>query len=173
MPRITKANARQHFQSALDVFTEVTGEAIGATLPWNGKMNVIGGHSFKECTGKIRAKYGIPSQASPLAKQEIDRDFAELSTQNYHRLNASTLRGMIGWITQQAEENETYGARNNLNDSHGVPHSVMDESPISEDIPKNIDLEFWYSDHTSSLSDILSPSTPRLNFSLIPDTPVK
>ncbi|KAI6648145.1 hypothetical protein LOD99_11954 [Oopsacas minuta] len=107
MPRVTKANARQHLQSALDVFTEVTDEAIGATSTWNGKMNVIGGYSFKQCTGKLRAKYGIPSQASPLVKQEIDRDFAELSTKNYHRLNASTLRRMVGWITQQSEENET------------------------------------------------------------------
>ncbi|KAI6650128.1 hypothetical protein LOD99_6210 [Oopsacas minuta] len=55
-----------------------------------------------------------------------------------------------------------------------IVSSDRDESPISKDIPKNIELEFWYSDHSSqtdeSLSDILPPSTPRAYFLLTPDT---
>ena len=91
MPRITKANARKHLQSALDVFTKVTGEAVGATFTWNGKMNVIGTNSYKEYADKnqneiwhsLISSVHRPSQASPLSKPENDRDFSELFTKDY------------------------------------------------------------------------------------------
>ena len=107
MPRVTKANAREHLQSALDVFTKVTGEAVGATFTWNGKMYVIGTNSFKEYAEKNQNKIWNslissvhrPSQASPLSKPVNDRDFSELFTKEYQKLYVSTLRCMVRWIT--------------------------------------------------------------------------
>ena len=48
MPRVSRSNARQHLQNALDTLAKVTNETIGVIFTWDGKMNVIGTEAFKE-----------------------------------------------------------------------------------------------------------------------------
>ena len=73
-------------------------------------MNVIGTDSFKEYAEKNQSEMWHslissvhrPSQASPLAKPDKDRDFSELFNKDYQKLNVPQLRRMVGWTAQQS-----------------------------------------------------------------------
>ena len=62
-------------------------------------------------------------------------------------------------------------------DLDDIVSSDLDDISFSEDHPKQVDLEFFYSDPPScideSLSDILPPSSPKYFFPILPETPVK
>ena len=115
MPRVTTSNARQHLQSAIDLFTKVTGEAVGTTFIWNGQMNIIGSQSFKEFVEKhhkemwhsLISSVHKPEKQSvqsndPATKAEYDCEMLEmLSTQGYPKQNIYTLRRLVGWLMQR------------------------------------------------------------------------
>ena len=92
MPRVTKENARQYLQKVLDTFTKTTGESIGATLIWKGRMNIIGARPFenfaekhqKEIWQSLTPSVNKPTQPKP----EIDREILNLfSKGNFAKLN--------------------------------------------------------------------------------------
>ena len=57
MPRITRENARQNLQNALDSFAKVIGELIGVIFTWDGKMNAIGTEPIKKFAVRTNPKY--------------------------------------------------------------------------------------------------------------------
>ena len=106
MPRVTKENARQYLQKALDTFSKTTGESIGATFTWKGKLNIIGAQPFdnfaekhqKEIWQSLITSFHKPTQPKP----ELDHEMLALFTKEFTKLNVFTLRRMVGWITQRS-----------------------------------------------------------------------
>lgn len=107
MPRITRSNARQHLQNALDSFTKITGETIGAIFTWDGKMNVIGTEAFKEFSVRNQSEVSktlmspLPKKLTP-SKPEFDHEMLDLLKGDFSKQNVFMLRRMAGWLTQRA-----------------------------------------------------------------------
>ena len=95
MPRVTKENALQYLQKALDTFTKTTGESIGATFTWKGKLNIIGAQPFenfaekhqKEIWQSLITSFHKPTQPKP----ELDREMLALFTKHYLKNEVSIL----------------------------------------------------------------------------------
>ena len=111
MPRVTKSNARQHLQNALELFSKVTGEAIGATFTWNGQVNVFGAEPFKEFASKhkevwqalISSVHRSGRVNEPLTKPDQDRnDLRLLSEGNFSTLSVPILRKLVVLVTQRS-----------------------------------------------------------------------
>ena len=107
MPRITRENARQYLQNALDSFAKVTGESIGAIFTWDGKMNVIGTEPFKEFAMRNQSEVSKTLMSSlrknlTPSKPEIDHEMLDLLRRDFSKQNVFMLRRMVGWLTQRA-----------------------------------------------------------------------
>ena len=105
--RVTKENARRFLQKSIDLFMKITGESLGATFTWSGKLNIIGAQPFENFVEKHQKEIWqslISSLHKPTKpKPEHDRDMMDLITKGkFAKLNVFTLRRMVGWITQRA-----------------------------------------------------------------------
>ena len=111
MPRISKANAQKYLLNALELFAKVTGEAVGATFTWNGKINVFGAEPYREYVTKhteevwqiLKSSVHPPRKLDePLSKPSQDRKNLQLISGDFSTLNVATLRHLVTWITQQS-----------------------------------------------------------------------
>ena len=112
MPRITRANAREHLQKILQLFSKITGEAVGAAFTWGGQVNLAGCESFREFGGKHKDEIwrALISSVHPArqVKEEVisnvenDRIILNLLSEgDFSKLNVYTLRQMIVWLTRR------------------------------------------------------------------------